>query len=273
MLGRRDIVGAGAVAGGVGAAALLARPAAAQGAAPKSRLQTIQETGKLRAGTTGDFNPMSFRDPATREYRGHQIDCARQCAQDMGVQLDFVATDWRTLISGIVANQYDVVFTGTSMSVARAKAVGFTMPWGKNAFVPLVQKQNAGKFKSWDELNQPSVTVGFNLGTTMEQFVQRDLPRARVRRVESPARDWQELLSGRVDVTVTSLIEGSSLVREHQGLEMMFLDQPRNGIPMSFITAIDDVVLINFLNNWITIRTADGWFRELNAKWQLAGQG
>ena len=29
----------------------------------ESRLQKIQETGKLRVGTTGDWNPMSMIDP------------------------------------------------------------------------------------------------------------------------------------------------------------------------------------------------------------------
>ncbi len=238
----------------------------------KSRLTTIQETNKLRVGTTGDFNPMSFRDPTTRELRGHQIDVANQLAKDMGVQVEFVPTDWRTLINGVIANQYDVVMTGTSMSVARAKAVGFTIPWGKNAFVPLVTKENAAKFKTWDSLNDPAVTVAFNLGTTMEQFVARDLPKAKVRRVESPARDWQELISGRVDATITSLIEGAALTDQYPQLQMLFTDTPRNGIPMSFITAIDDVVFLNFLDSWIRIRTADGWFEETNKKWKLSGQ-
>ena len=31
----------------------------------ESRLQKIQESGKLRVGTTGDWNPMSMIDPTT----------------------------------------------------------------------------------------------------------------------------------------------------------------------------------------------------------------
>ena len=29
----------------------------------ESRLQKIQDSGKLRVGTTGDLNPMSMKDP------------------------------------------------------------------------------------------------------------------------------------------------------------------------------------------------------------------
>ncbi len=250
-------------------AVCVALPAAAQ---QKSRLLTVQETGTLRVGTTGDFNPMSFRDPASRELRGHQIDAANQLAKDMGVKVEFVPTTWATLINGLNANQYDIVMTGTSMSVARAKAVGFTAPWGKNAFVPLALKTNAAKWKSWDELNDAKVTVGFNLGTTMEQFVVGQLPKATVRRVEAPARDWQELLAGRVDVTMSSLIEAAALTAEYPQLAVLFRDQPRNQLAMSFLAPIDDTVWLNFLNNWIVISHAAGFFDQINKKWNLVAQ-
>ena len=66
-------------------------------AADRSILHKVLDAGELKVGTTGDFNPMSFKDPATKEYKGHQIDAAKQLAKDMGVKLTFVPTDWKTL--------------------------------------------------------------------------------------------------------------------------------------------------------------------------------
>ncbi|WP_431283309.1 transporter substrate-binding domain-containing protein [Humitalea sp. 24SJ18S-53] len=245
--------------------AMAATPVQAQ-AAGRGRLEVIQAAGRIRFGTTGDFNPMSFRDPATRAYAGHQIEAAEQLARDMNVRAEFVATDWRTLINGLQADQYDAVFTGTSMSVARAMAASFTTPWGRNAFVPLVRRQDANKFADWNALNARGVTIGTNLGTTMEQFVQQALPQATLRRVESPARDWQELLSGRVDATMSSLIEAAFLTREYPQLVSLFTTQPRNPIPMAFLT-INDPVFVNFLNAWIVIRQASGFFDDIGRKW------
>jgi cyclohexadienyl dehydratase len=250
------------------AAAALALPIQAQAqSAGSGKLASIQSSGRIRFGTTGDFNPMSFRDPASREYRGHQIDAANQLAKDMNVRAEFIATDWRTLINGLQADQYDAVFTGTSMSVPRAMAAGFTIPWGRNAFVPLVRRRDAAKFANWDALNQRSVTIGTNLGTTMETWVQGALPNATLRRVESPARDWQELIGGRVDATMSSLIEAAFLTKEYPDLVAIFANTPRNPIPMAFLTPLNDVVFTNFLSNWITIRLASGFFDEINAKW------
>jgi cyclohexadienyl dehydratase len=253
------------------AAAALALPTQAQAQpAGSGKLASIQSSGRIRFGTTGDFNPMSFRDPASRQYRGHQIECAEQLARDMNVRAEFIATDWRTLINGLVADQYDVVFTGTSMSVPRAMAASFTIPWGRNAFVPLVRRRDANRFANWDALNQRSVTIGTNLGTTMETWVQSGLPNATLRRVESPARDWQELLGGRVDATMSSLIEAAFLTKEYPDLVAILANTPRNPIPMAFLAPLNDVVFTNFLNAWITIRLASGFFAEVNGKWNVA---
>ena len=86
----------------------------------QSILNKILDSGVLKVGTTGDFNPMSFKDPETKEYKGHQVDAAKQLAADMGVELEFVPAEWKTLINGVVAGKYHVVMTGTSMTVSRA---------------------------------------------------------------------------------------------------------------------------------------------------------
>jgi cyclohexadienyl dehydratase len=236
---------------------------------PKSHLKTIVDSNTLRVGTTGDFNPMSFRQPGTDGYVGHQIDCANLLAADLGVKPSFVATDWKTLVNGLTADQYDIVMTGTSMSAARAIVATFVDPWGRNAFVPLVQKKDIGKYANWSALDQPDVTIGANLGTTMEQFVQQTLPKATLRRVESPARDWQELLGGRVDATMSSMIEAAALTKEYPQLAILFADQPRNPIPMAFMIPQGDPIWLAFMNNWITLRRASGAFDVMAKKWNL----
>ena len=40
----------------------------------ESRLHNILKSGEIRVGTTGDWNPMTFKDPATNEYKGFEID-------------------------------------------------------------------------------------------------------------------------------------------------------------------------------------------------------
>ena len=237
----------------------------------RSILHKVLDSGTLKVGTTGDFNPMSFKDPETKEYRGHQIDAASQLATDMGVELEFVATDWKTLINGVVAGKYDVVMTGTSMTVSRAKAAGYTIPWGRTGYLPLTRKELADRFSTWEDLNSPDVTVGYNLGTSFADFVKLRLPNAAVKEVESPARDWQDLLAGRVDVTISSILEAGKLSSTHEALVIPF-QTVANSLPLSFIVPQDDHVWLNFMNNWMRMKHEGGFFKSLNEKWGIQGQ-
>ena len=74
----------------------------------ESRLQTILKNGEIRVGTTGDWNPMTVKDPATNEYIGFEIEIVKQLAKDMDVNLVIIPTEWKTLVNGIVSNKYDI---------------------------------------------------------------------------------------------------------------------------------------------------------------------
>ncbi len=162
----------------------------------QSALNDILNNGVLKVGTTGDWDPMTLRDPATNSYKGYDIDVMTELAKDLGVELEFVATDWKTLVAGVTSGQYHI--TGSaSVSSARAKAAGYSDSYFALFTVPVKQKSNADRFKDWDDMNDPSVKVAATLGTTQEQQVKRFFPDAEHRIVEAPARDFQEVLSGR----------------------------------------------------------------------------
>ena len=74
----------------------------------QSALDEILSEGVLKVGTTGDWNPMSVRDTATNSYVGYDIDIMTELAKDLGVELELVPTDWKTLVNGVVAEiSYD----------------------------------------------------------------------------------------------------------------------------------------------------------------------
>ena len=118
------------------------------------------------------------------------------------------------------------------MSAGRAMVATFVQPWGRNAFVPLAQRRMrrssiAGRSgpRQRHHRHQPWHHHG-----AIRPAIAAEGDAAPV---ESPARDWQELLGGRVDVTMSSLIEAASLTKEYPQLTTLFVDQPRNPIPMA----------------------------------------
>jgi cyclohexadienyl dehydratase len=127
------------------------------------------------------------RDPDSKSYVGYDIDAAGELAKDLGVKLQFVPADWKTLVNGIVADKYDIVMSGVSMSVERAKVGGFTQPYMEFSTVPVLRKSNAGRFKTWADIDQKGVTVATTLGTVFDGQAREFFKVATLRQVEAPA--------------------------------------------------------------------------------------
>lgn len=234
----------------------------------QSALKEILSEGVLKVGTTGDWNPMTMKDPASNSYTGYDIDVMTQLASDLGVTVEFVPTDWKTLVSGVTAGKYHI--TGSaSVSPSRAKAAGYSSSYFALATVPLVNAKSGDKFKDWGDLDVEGVTVAATLGTTQEKQVKSFFPNASHRIVEAPARDFQEVLAGRADAHITSNVEAFKLVEKYADLKIVPVSAPRARTPIAMLLPQDDQVWINYVNTWITLKKESGFFEELGKKWRL----
>lgn len=248
------------------AVAVLAVPVVAQA---QSALNDILNSGVLKVGTTGDWNPMTMKDVATNSYTGYDIDVMTALATDLGVKVEFVPTDWKTLVNGVTAGTYHI--TGSaSISASRAKAAGYSQSYFSLATVPLINKKDADKFKDWDDLNQADVSVAATLGTTQETQVKAFFPNAKHVIVEAPARDFQEVLAGRAQAHITSNVEANKLVAQYPDLMIVPVKAPRARTPVAMLMPQTDQVWINYVNTWITLKKEAGLFDELAAKWNLS---
>jgi cyclohexadienyl dehydratase len=233
----------------------------------QSALNEILDTGVMKFGTTGDWNPMSVRDPATNSFVGFDIDMAKELAADLGVEVEFVPTDWKTLVNGVVAGKYHL--TGSaSISPPRMKVAGFSESYIAVEIMPFTSAEKAGDFDGYDSINQPDVKVATTLGTTFEALVREWFPDADIKVVEAPARGFQEVLSGRADVFITSNIEGATLKTKH-GVVQVPGTGPRSPSPIAMLLPQDDQVWINYVNNWVKVKQAKGFFDVTREKWGL----
>ena len=233
-----------------------------------SVLQEVLNGGVLKVGTTGDWNPMTMKNPATNSYTGYDIDVMTELAKDLGVKVKFVPTDWKTLVSGVTSGKYHM--TGSaSVSPSRAKATGYSVSYFSLATVPLTLSKNANKFKGWDDLNKPSVTVAATLGTTQEKQVKLFFPNAKHKIVEAPARDFQEVLAGRADAHITSNVEAYKLVEKYSQMMVVPVKAAKARTPIAMLLPQGDQVWINYVNTWIGLKTERGFFSKLGRKWKL----
>ena len=261
---RRDLFVAAALGTGT---ALLAGTKQAHAQTAGSRLARVLESGTLRVGTTGDFNPMSFRDTATNTYSGYDIEAMTQLAADLEVQIEWVVAEWATITAGLAADRYDI-FSGASVNVARARVAAFSVPYTEAGTVPLANAANAERFGSWEAINADGVRVAVSMGTVFEEQARRHFPNATIQAVQSPATGFQEVLAGRADVTITSNVEGGTLVQRFPELQILVPgSEMRNRRPFAYVVAQDDPVWLNFINTWVTLKRTEGFFAGLDAQW------
>jgi cyclohexadienyl dehydratase len=266
-MNRRHLATTGALAAG----ALLAATRAEAQSVGKSRLAQVLERGTLKVGTTGDFNPMSFRDTASNELRGFDIEAMQGMAADLGVKIVWVQAVWATLVAGVASNRFDI-FSGASVSIARARTAAFSMPYLEAGTVPVTTKANAPKFTTWESLNAPGVRISVSQGTVFDEQARKYLPKSEIRSVQAPATGYQEVLSGRADATITSNVEASTLVQRFPALTLLGSGaELRSRRPFAYVVAQDDPTWLNFINTWITLKTSEGLFASLEAKWLPKG--
>ncbi len=233
----------------------------------ESNLQKILSKGELRVGTTGDWDPMSMKDPATNKYKGFDIDVMNELAKDMGVKVKFVPTEWKTIVSGITADRYDIS-TSVTKTPKRAEVAGFTTTYYKYGTVPLVLKKNLKKFSTWNSLNNKNVTIATTLGTSQEEKAKEFFPKSQLKSVEAPARDFQEVLAGRADGNITSSTEANKLVIKYPQLAIV-PDGEKNPAFLAMMVAKNDKVWNDYVSKWIKDKKKSGFFKSLLTKYNL----
>jgi cyclohexadienyl dehydratase len=237
-------------------------------ATQESAIDRVLESGVLRVGTTGDWQPMTYLDPETDEYRGYYVDIINDLAADMGVEVEWVRTTWQDKVAGIAAGRYDIT-TGASFNLGRARQGAFTLPIAVVGTVPLTLRRNEGRFASWEDINAAGVRVAATLGTTQDQQAQSFFPAATLVRPDSGARDYQEVIAGRADVSITSNIEAGTLVERFENLVIVPVE-PRATLPNGMIVDRSDVEWLNYVNAWITMKQYSGYFDQKADEYGLA---
>jgi cyclohexadienyl dehydratase len=205
-------------------------------------------------------------DTDSKERTGFDIDIANALASDMGVKVVFVPTTWKTLVNGVVADKYDIT-SSASISPKRALVAGYSGSYFAVEDVPMMLRKNKGKYNSWENLNNPSVKVAVTLGTVQEKRAEELFNKSEIIKVSSPARDYQEVLAGRADISMTSNLEAAKLVEKYPELMIVPVQKGKNPTPLAMLLPQADQVWINYVNHWIVLKSERGFFDQLRVKW------
>lgn len=74
----------------------------------KNLLETVKANGKIRVGLEGTYAPFTFRDKSGN-LTGFDVEIAQEIANRLGVQTEFIETNWEGLFGGLDAKRFDIV--------------------------------------------------------------------------------------------------------------------------------------------------------------------
>ena len=225
-----------------------------------SVLDDIVQSGVLKVGTTGDFPGWSFKNPETNKYEGFDIDVAKKLASDIGVDVEFVPTDWKNLVSGVVSSKYHMT-SSASITAQRALTAGYTDSYYGTGTVAMTLVKNNSEIDNWQSIDE-SKSIAVTMGTVFENEAKKSFPDSKIIAVEAPAREYQEVLSGRADVSLTSKVDALKLVTLYPELSIVNLDEPKNAKLFAILVPREDQEWINFINHWIADQKNKGFFDQ-----------
>ena len=105
----------------IGFAALLTFTTAQAAELPES----IKQAGVLRLTVNSTYAPMEYRDPATNELVGLDIDLANELAKRLGVKIAWSETPFAELIASLQTKRADFIISGISDRSSRRETADF----------------------------------------------------------------------------------------------------------------------------------------------------
>ena len=233
--------------------------------AGESVIETIQKKGVIRVGMS-TFVPWAMRDK-TGELMGFEIDVARELAKDMGVKAEFVPTNWSGIIPALLTGKFDVIIGGLGITPVRNLKVNFTEPYDFTGMSIVAHRKKAEGFSSLADFNKKEVTIAVRMGTTAEMAAKKYLPKASFKLFENESQALQELHLGRVHGVVSSAPLPRFQALKYPNKLTVPLEEDFTREPIGFALRKGDHDALNFFNNWIRAKQADGFFAETKHYW------
>ena len=230
----------------------------------------IQERGTLHVGTTGDYRPLSFKEP-DGTYWGFGIEMARAIARRLSVDIRFVQTSWPTLSSDVVVEpqRFDFAIGGITITDARRETMLMSDGYLVNGKTILCRSADADRYHDLADLDKPEVRVMVNPGGLNEKFANENLTHATIIVYQKNEEIPELVASGKADVMITEITEAPWYIQNDKRLAAPLLHAPFTHGQIGVLMRKGQDDLLALVNDVIARMKADGSLRSLCEKYGL----
>ena len=239
-----------------------ASTASTASSAPLNKLDSIQKSGKLVVALEGAWQPWSYHD-ASDTLVGYDVEVSRAIAEKLGVEPEYVESDWDSLFAGLDAGRYDMVCNGVEVTEERATTYAFTTPYGYIHTALAVRKDNTD-ITSFEDLK--GKTTANSLASTYMELAESY--GATVQGIDTLEETIQLLTAGRIDATLNADVSFYDYLNVHPDADFKLVAQTAEASHVAIpVLKSEDTAYLDALNTAIEELRADGTLKTLSEKY------
>ena len=226
------------------------------------QLSNIQSSGKLIVALEGAWQPWSYHDESDTLV-GYDVEVSRAIAEKLGVEPEYVESDWDSLFAGLDAGRYDIVCNGVEVTDERAKTYDFTEPYGYIHTALAVRKDNED-IHSFEDLK--GKTTANSLASTYMELAESY--GATVQGIDTLEETIQLLTAGRIDATLNADVSFYDYLNVHPDADFKLVAQTAEASHVAIpVLKSEDTAYLDALNTAIEELRADGTLKTLSEKY------
>ena len=175
-------------------------------------LDEIKESGKIIVGVFSDKKPFGYVDE-NGEYQGYDIYFGNRLAEELGVEVEYVAVDPASRVEYLETAKVDIILANFTVTEERKEKVDFALPYMKVS-LGIVSPEGA-VITDVEALNGKTLIVA--KGTTADIYFTENYPEVTLQKYDQYSDAYGALLDGRGDAFSTDNTEVLAWAIENPG--------------------------------------------------------